>query len=68
MNKERLTHTPSEVAAFRLTELVATLLREEEQSAFYQRAEKLVRDAIDADRGRRELNKRQWQWTSDCPC
>ncbi len=49
MSPNRSDHSPSELAAIRLTDLIAHLLREEEQLDFYLEAEGIVREIMDAD-------------------
>jgi hypothetical protein len=48
MNREHLTDEASMVAAYRITERVATLLREEEQTVFLLKSYAIIRAAIEA--------------------
>ncbi len=48
MNLEQLTHDVSVAAAHRITELVASLLRQEEQADMFQESYQIVRASIEA--------------------
>ncbi len=48
MNDEKLAHDASVAAAHRITELVAHLLREEEQADMFQESYQIVRASIEA--------------------